>query len=619
MPNKNFRVNIPDLGSGSVDASSKDHATIKFSISRMRNKKSDIWWRRKHYLGCVGEKLLIEDILEARDKESFIQPSSSESKEAMKVSPFPLSSPQDLRIELPITVIAVIQLEFTTPLQIDTALESDYDEGYWYELETADPKFPQLDPSIFKATDSKEYKELREKHQKAKASGYKEVLRLRERRILRWEKYKDIASQLREELETNAFVQDLLEENDLTFNDLIDVDIVVSPYQACDNPPRITVDEIRIGFCRESNGMEHMFDSLIQGLAKWVQIKAGREQTETWRVHEREKESILAVIRLLREKGLSDEQILENLKARKKYPFVRLPEDIAKQWIAESKNAPTTAGLEEMLWQKRLPRAAIRNYILETSHPLWKYKQSYLVTHASECIIDKYASPDKTQTLAIDFDATIVQYDPKDFPKIGEPEPGAVKALNELHNLGYKIMIFSHRTKMPGQKQKVEEWLKKYEIPFDSIWEGSGKPNAAYFIDDKGIQYKGNWEEIVRDIKEKKASASLKCNSCDMNMTWNESKKLWKCAECDNHLILENACIWIFGLRKGDKVSYKVGNKNEISELVEAIKIGSSLGASRMIWKTSKGDLISRAAMEYIPEEKKNIEEESWLMNEKKS
>lgn len=77
------------------------------------------------------------------------------------------------------------------------------------------------------------------------------------------------------------------------------------------------------------------------------------------------------------------------------------------------------------------------------------------------------------------------------------PKPGAVKYLKDLKENGHYIIILTARNMathnnnvgkiIAKQGPIVIEWLKKYDIPYDELL--FGKPNADYFIDDKGIAF----------------------------------------------------------------------------------------------------------------------------------
>jgi len=107
--------------------------------------------------------------------------------------------------------------------------------------------------------------------------------------------------------------------------------------------------------------------------------------------------------------------------------------------------------------------------------------------------------------LMIDFDNTIA----KDaFPSIGKPIEGVKDALQALKDNGYIINIYTCRTNALGkdstpeeEKAKIEKWMKENDIPYDKVYMGrSGKPFAGHYIDDKAVEFDGDWEEVLSKI-----------------------------------------------------------------------------------------------------------------------
>ena len=97
--------------------------------------------------------------------------------------------------------------------------------------------------------------------------------------------------------------------------------------------------------------------------------------------------------------------------------------------------------------------------------------------------------------VSIDFDGVISTYDGwKGFDILGEPIKEVKEALILMKERGYKIVIFTTRLDTPVLRM----WLKKYEIPFDSVNSTahnpphtSNKPIAHVIIDDRAICYQG--------------------------------------------------------------------------------------------------------------------------------
>ncbi|HUS51794.1 MAG TPA: hypothetical protein VMZ91_16620, partial [Candidatus Paceibacterota bacterium] len=93
----------------------------------------------------------------------------------------------------------------------------------------------------------------------------------------------------------------------------------------------------------------------------------------------------------------------------------------------------------------------------------------------------------------------------------GPPTPGVKEALQELKDQGYDIVIQSARTsdvmsKNPidkeMQKRRMVEYLDEHEIPYDFVSKGD-KPPAQFYIDDRGVEFNGDWAEVLKRIKDK--------------------------------------------------------------------------------------------------------------------
>lgn len=104
--------------------------------------------------------------------------------------------------------------------------------------------------------------------------------------------------------------------------------------------------------------------------------------------------------------------------------------------------------------------------------------------------------------IAIDFDGTVVDHE---FPAIGALKPGAREALKAFHKAGHKIIIWTCRA---GKHEKdVRTFLIENDIPFDAINNpvmgadlGTRKVYADLYIDDKGLRFEDNWDEMRRFI-----------------------------------------------------------------------------------------------------------------------
>ena len=111
-------------------------------------------------------------------------------------------------------------------------------------------------------------------------------------------------------------------------------------------------------------------------------------------------------------------------------------------------------------------------------------------------------------TLAVDFDGVVHTFDKgwHDGTCYGEPIEGALDALIHLAK-DWRLVIFSAKVKpdrplVDGKTgyELVDEWLTSHgvrdvisEITFE-------KPRADYYIDDKAIEFRGDWDEILKRL-----------------------------------------------------------------------------------------------------------------------
>ena len=77
---------------------------------------------------------------------------------------------------------------------------------------------------------------------------------------------------------------------------------------------------------------------------------------------------------------------------------------------------------------------------------------------------------------------------------MGLPMPGTKEALELLKSAGYTIMIHSC-----NRPQVIKDFMSYYQLLYDSIWEGQGKPVADAYLDDKGLRFE-NWNETLAAI-----------------------------------------------------------------------------------------------------------------------
>lgn len=115
-------------------------------------------------------------------------------------------------------------------------------------------------------------------------------------------------------------------------------------------------------------------------------------------------------------------------------------------------------------------------------------------------------------TICVDFDATLVPWGELDDD--APPLPGAVEFMRKAKERGYRLVIFSSRlsaswlTEQFGerdlpmmyneQRRHIAERLRQHGIPFDDMT--SEKVPARWYIDDRAIEFRNNWDEIAERV-----------------------------------------------------------------------------------------------------------------------
>lgn len=108
------------------------------------------------------------------------------------------------------------------------------------------------------------------------------------------------------------------------------------------------------------------------------------------------------------------------------------------------------------------------------------------------------------KTVVFDFDGVIHSYKSgwRGETEIPDPPvPGIEKALQEIHEAGYEIIIVSTRCKLEQGKAAIENWLKAHRL--DEYVDGvlKEKPPAIVYIDDRAICFDGRPETLLGKVQ----------------------------------------------------------------------------------------------------------------------
>lgn len=108
----------------------------------------------------------------------------------------------------------------------------------------------------------------------------------------------------------------------------------------------------------------------------------------------------------------------------------------------------------------------------------------------------RFLTKEELLWVGMDLDGTLADTKPPHF-ELDKVVEGAREALERITAKGFKIVIYTAR---PWHDyNNVEDWLKENQIPFRRII--CGKPLFKYMVDDRGINFNGNWDEVIGKIK----------------------------------------------------------------------------------------------------------------------
>jgi phage portal protein BeeE/2'-5' RNA ligase len=98
------------------------------------------------------------------------------------------------------------------------------------------------------------------------------------------------------------------------------------------------------------------------------------------------------------------------------------------------------------------------------------------------------------RTVAVDLDGTLLER--AEFPNFGKPRRGAKEAMEALKRSGAEVAIWTVR----DDADAVAEELRRHGIHFDSINNSGKKHLAEVYIDDRGMDGREDWDDIVKTL-----------------------------------------------------------------------------------------------------------------------
>lgn len=111
------------------------------------------------------------------------------------------------------------------------------------------------------------------------------------------------------------------------------------------------------------------------------------------------------------------------------------------------------------------------------------------------------------KTVCVDLDGTITHYEEWiSEDHFGTPILGAKEAIETMKSWGWRVIIFTTR----GNAEKVSDFLKNSNIPFDEVNSNQKQPENAkggkiladIYIDDRAITFDGDWKKVLSKAQE---------------------------------------------------------------------------------------------------------------------
>lgn len=97
------------------------------------------------------------------------------------------------------------------------------------------------------------------------------------------------------------------------------------------------------------------------------------------------------------------------------------------------------------------------------------------------------------KTICVDFDGVLNEHDGYEEGNLGEPLSGSQDFIKELRRK-YKVVILTSRP-----KEQVNRWLRRNGFP--SMKVTNRKVPAVAYIDDRAIQFHGNYKKVISQLK----------------------------------------------------------------------------------------------------------------------
>jgi hypothetical protein len=108
------------------------------------------------------------------------------------------------------------------------------------------------------------------------------------------------------------------------------------------------------------------------------------------------------------------------------------------------------------------------------------------------------------KTVALDYDGVLHSYTsgwtgeaPTD-----PPHPGALEFVQDLIDQGAKVVVYSTRAKTYLGRVGMLSWFREHGFPLDADNITNEKPPAIAYVDDRAVEFRGDFAQALAGINE---------------------------------------------------------------------------------------------------------------------
>lgn len=119
---------------------------------------------------------------------------------------------------------------------------------------------------------------------------------------------------------------------------------------------------------------------------------------------------------------------------------------------------------------------------------------------ASRELCERHGMEPVRKTVCLDFDGVIHSYRSGWKGETIIPDPPIHKvdlAIKKLRKT-YRVVVFSARCRSEEGVEAIRDWLARHNIEVDDVC--MHKPPAFVYVDDRGIAFSGDWDEVIESI-----------------------------------------------------------------------------------------------------------------------